>query len=218
MNRKKDIIKILNSISGRYSTYEVFSDWICCSALAVSNACQVIYDRIWQDREQEYINIIKRYVPKEQSRFAEMFALLVETMEDGPEDVLGQIYMDAGMGSSATGQFFTPWHVSVMCAEMAYQEPGPDGYYKVHEPSCGAGGTIIAMACALQRKGINYQRCMKVEAQDLDWKSVYMCYLQLSLLGIRAVVVQGDTLAEPYIRGYPDWRVMYTPGERGLLM
>lgn len=26
MDRKKDIIKILNSMSGRYSTYEVFSD------------------------------------------------------------------------------------------------------------------------------------------------------------------------------------------------
>ena len=218
MDRKKDIIKILNSMSGRYSTYEVFSDWICCSALAVSNACQMIHDRIWQDREQEYINIIKKYVPEEQSRFVEMLSLLVETLGDGPEDVLGQIYMDAGMGSSATGRFFTPWHLSVMCAELAAAEPGPDGYYKVQEPSCGAGGMIIAMACALERKGIDYQRCMKVVAQDLDWKSVYMCYLQLSLLGIRAVVVQGNTLAEPYIRGYPDWRVMYTPGERGLLM
>lgn len=69
-----------------------------------------------------------------------------------------------------------------------------------------------------RKKDINYQRCMRVVAQDLDWKSVYMCYLQLSLLGIRAVVVQGNTLTEPYVPGYPQWRVMYTPGERGLLI
>lgn len=218
MDRKKDIIKILNSISGKYSAYEVFSDWIRCGALAVSNTCQLIHDHIWKDREQEYINTMKKYTAEEQRRFTEMFSLLVETLAHGTEDVLGQIYMDSGMGSRTTGQFFTPWHVSVMCAEMAYQEPGPDGYYSVYEPSCGAGGMIIALASVMQRKDINYQRCMRVVAQDLDWKSVYMCYLQLSLLGIRAIVVQGNTLTEPYIQGYPQWRVMYTPGERGLLI
>ena len=77
---------------------------------------------------------------------------------------------------------------------------------------------IIAAACAIRNRGLNYQKCMKVVAQDLDWKSVYMCYLQLSLLGIRAVVVQGNTLREPYERGYPENRVLYTPGERGLLI
>ena len=34
--------------------------------------------------------------------------------------------------------------------------------------------------------------------QDMDLKGVYMTYLQLSLPGIRALVVQGDTLAKPY--------------------
>ena len=218
MDRKKDIIKILNSISGKYSAYEVFSDWIRCGALAVSNTCQLIHDHIWQDREQEYINTMKKYTAEEQCGFAEMFSMLVETLAHGTEDVLGQIYMDSGMGSRTTGQFFTPWHVSVMCAEMTYREPGPDGYYSVYEPSCGAGGMIIALASVMQRNDINYQRCMRVVAQDLDWKSVYMCYLQLSLLGIRAVVVQGNTLTEPYVPGYPQWRVMYTPGERGLLI
>ena len=28
MDRKKDIIKIISRISGRYSEYEVFTDWI----------------------------------------------------------------------------------------------------------------------------------------------------------------------------------------------
>lgn len=77
---------------------------------------------------------------------------------------------------------------------------------------------IIAAACAIRNRGLNYQKCMKVVAQDLDWKGVYMCYLQLSLLGIRAVVVQGDALQEPYEQRYPRNRTMYTPGERGLLI
>ncbi len=217
MDRKKDIVKILRSLSGKYSAYEVFSDWIRCGALAISNTCQIFRDQIWQSREEEYINTMKKYAPEEQHRLVEMMGLLVETLEHEIQDALGQIYMDAGMGSRTAGQFFTPWGVSVMCAEMTCPQPGPDGYYSVYEPSCGAGGMIIALASVMQRKGIDYQRCMKVIAQDLDWKSVYMCYLQLSLLGIRAVVVQGDTLQEPFMHGYPRHRSLYTPGERGLL-
>lgn len=217
MDRKKDIIKILNSISGRYSMYEVFSDWIRCGALAISNSCQFFHDRIWQDREQEYINTMKKYQPEEQNRLIEMMCLLTETLENEMEDVLGQIYMDAGMGSRSAGQFFTPWHLSLLCAEMSLPDLDENGYYRIYEPSCGGGGMIIAAACAIRNRGQDYQRCMRVVAQDLDWKGVYMCYLQLSLLGIRAVVVQGDTLREPYVQGYPEHRVLYTPEERGLL-
>ena len=77
---------------------------------------------------------------------------------------------------------------------------------------------IIAFADILKRKGFNYQKCMKVVAQDLDWKGVYMCYVQLSLLGIDAVVVQGDTLKEPYTDNYPRSRIFRTPRNMGLLI
>ena len=76
---------------------------------------------------------------------------------------------------------------------------------------------IIAIAQALKEKGVDYQRKMKVVAQDLDWKGVYMCYLQLSLLGIHAVCVQGNTLSEPYEKGYPPERVLWTPMALGAL-
>ena len=66
------------------------------------------------------------------------------------------------------------------------------------EPSCGAGGNIIAIAEKLKADGINYQERLCVTCQDLDWKAIYMCYVQLSLYGIPAVVVQGDTLREPF--------------------
>ena len=55
-------------------------------------------------------------------------------------------------------------------------------------------------------------------AQDLDWNGVYMTYIQLSLLGVKATVVQGDTLHEPYRKGYDERRVFRTPTEMGLLL
>ena len=82
MDRKKDIVKILRSLSGKYSAYEVFSDWVRCGALAISNTCQIFHDQIWQSREEEYINTMKKYAPEEQHRLVEMMGLLVETLEE----------------------------------------------------------------------------------------------------------------------------------------
>ncbi len=45
-----------------------------------------------------------------------------------------------------------------------------------------------------------------------------MTYIQLSLLGVRAIVVQGDTLVDPYRKGYDECRVFRTPAEEGVLI
>lgn len=217
MDRKEDMIKIINSMAGKYSSYEVFSDWIRCSSLAISNSCQMIHDKVWNEREQIYLDTARKYTKEELGKFTELLGMLTETLET-PSDVLGEIYMKSGMGSKAAGQFFTPYHLSLACARLAVIEKSEDGYYWVNEPSCGGGGMIIAVAETLKERGINYQKEMRVVAQDLDWKGVYMCYLQLSLLGINAICVQGDTLSEPYTAGYPPERTLYTPVRRGLLI
>ena len=59
---------------------------------------------------------------------------------------------------------------------------------------CSCGGMVLAKAKAIQAAGGNYQDTLKVIAQDLDWTGVYMTYTQLSMAGINAVVIQGDTL------------------------
>lgn len=218
-SRKKDIIKIINSISGKYSAYEVFSDWIRCCALAISNSCQLIHNKVWQEREQSYIDTMKKYSLEERKMFVEMFYMLTETLECEITDVLGQIYMESGMGSKAAGQFFTPYHVSKLCAVMSEPELDENGKCIMNEPSCGGGGMIIAAASVLKEKGINYQKCMEVVAQDLDWKGVYMCYLQLSLLGIKAVCVQGDTLMQPYTPKKTEPRhILRTPAKMGVIL
>lgn len=77
---------------------------------------------------------------------------------------------------------------------------------------------IVASAQVLKEQGVNYQKVLDVVCQDLDWTAVYMCYVQLSLLGIMATVAQGNTLTEPFIDGYPQKKVFYTPAKRGLLI
>ena len=225
MDRKKDIEKAIERIAGKYSSYEVFSDWIRCMALAIENGTHLIHDKLWQEREQMYLDTVKRYTHDELVLFAEMMAMLTETMEDGPDDILGKIYMESGMGSKAAGQFFTPYHLSVLCAEVALQEDieaykaGKLERITVNEPSCGGGAMIIAAAEELRKAGINYQKAMDVVAQDLDWKGVYMCYVQLSLFGISAICVQGNTLTEPYDpHKTPRSHILTTPKKAGMLI
>ncbi len=220
MSAKNEITKRLLSMSGKYSAYEIFTDWIRSCALAVANASTLIRDKVWRDREQLYLDTVRRYTAEEQESFAEMYVWLGDALTQEMGDVLGEVYMEAEMGSKTAGQFFTPFHVSELCARLnlAGREPDPDGKYRIHEPSCGGGGMVIAACKVLRDKGVDYQRKVDVVAQDLDWKGVYMTYLQLSLLGISAIVVQGDTLSEPYIKGKTSKeRILVTPMKAGLL-
>lgn len=220
-NAKQKIIKRIQNLSGRYSPYNVFSDWIECSALAIQNTCTMPHTKLWEAREKEYLDIMNRYNQDERFAIRELFFLLVDALEEEMTDVLGEVYMAAGLGSKYTGQFFTPFHLSELCARTAIQDKIDhfDGnVLTLTEPSCGGGGMIIAAAKVLKEAGINPQKYLKIVAQDLDWKGVYMTYLQLSLLGLKAKVVQGDTLADPYRAGYPPERILRTPGEMGVLM
>ena len=216
MHKKREIIKILNSMSGSRSPYDVFCDWVKIMALSIQNSCQLIHDKTWQMREEEYLKTITPY-GKDGHKFVELFGMLVETMEENMSDTLGEIYMESGCGNKNTGQFFTPFHVSEATAKLSLI--GVDGSQTVtmNEPSCGGGGMIIAAAKVLKDKGISYQRCMKVVAQDLDWKAVYMCYVQLSLLGIDAEVLQGNTLLDLDLGTYPKERIFKTPKRMGML-
>lgn len=221
MTAKQDIIKRIEKLSGKYSPYEVFSDWIRCSALAISNGCSFFHDEVWQEREKAYIDTMRRYDLDERIELCNMFALLGDALTENLTDVLGEIYMETGMGSKSTGQFFTPFHLSELDARMALKDSienfnGQE--ISLLEPSCGGGGMIIAAAKVLLESGINPQKYLRVVAQDLDWKGVYMCYLQLSLVGLKAIVVQGDTLSDPYVKNYPRARIMRTPGEMGVLI
>lgn len=222
MQHRDFIIKSIENMSGRHSPYEVFTDWVKMSAISIQNACVMIHDKVWKDREQQYMLTQKKYTNDEMMTFSSMLAAVTLTFDEKFDDALGDVYMKSGCGNKGTGQFFTPYHVSYATAATGYtadiRKLSQDNVIEVTEPSCGAGGMIIAVAQLMKDNGLNPQRNMHVTAQDLDWTAVYMTYVQLSLLGIRATVVQGDSLAEPYKPGYPKERVWHTPAEMGALL
>lgn len=56
--------------------------------------------------------------------------------------------MELGLSNDSGGQFFTPYNVCQMMAEMTIGNVVPQvkerGYITINDPACGAGATLIA--------------------------------------------------------------------------
>ena len=117
--------------------------------------------------------------------------------------------MQLNLGNARTGQFFTPYHISQMMAEITFIDCKDNIEDKeiitLSEPCCGSGGMVIAYAETMKKYDINFQEKLFVEAIDIDEMCFKMAYLQLSLYGIPARVLLGDTIA------YKFSKMLYTP-------
>ena len=182
------IIKEISKMSGHYHAIDIFRDWVEMTAISIGNQCY--YN---QSLEDKYLGIARKYSDKELLMLCEMSGILVALFDEDIQDYLGAIYMGLNAGNKKTGQFFTPFHICELMAQTSLSEYKGEEIV-VNEPSSGGGGNILACAKVLKEKGYNYQEKMKVVAQDLDFQCVYMSYVQFSICGLNAVVIQGDTL------------------------
>lgn len=190
------MIKLFEKLRYRHDMFTVFADFLEMSAISISNAVDLQH---MKERESRYMEIVKKYDKKEMEIFPQILGELINSLDKHPSDVLGDIFMKLELSSSWHGQFFTPMSLANMFAELTIsgyeKQIKKKGYFTLNEPACGGGATIIGMVNALEKRKLNYQACMRVVAQDIDAKAVHMCYLQLSLLGVDAVILQGDTLS-----------------------
>lgn len=199
-----EILKLLEKGMYKVNAHEFLSDVFECSAIAISNKFDM---RQADEREKRYLQIIKKYTPDMQNLLAEVFAKIFVLLSNqvnpavGFADYLGELYMRSDTSNSKAGQFFTPYCVSKMCAECSIdphrveQAIENDEVLTFSEPACGSGGMIIAAADTLYYKyQFNYSRNMLVECSDIDSRCVHMCYLQLSLAGIPAIIFRRNTI------------------------
>jgi N-6 DNA Methylase len=199
----KALAALLRDNARRHRLSRVFSDFCELGAISISNAV----DRSqFERREARYLELVANYEPDEVVRFACMLAVLVEWLELGFADCLGELFMGLELGDDFKGQFFTPYPVASMMARMSVSDAraliAAQGFIRVNEPTSGAGGMVIACADALHAQGINYQQAMHVVAQDIDSTAVHMTYLQLALLHVPAVVVHGNSLS---VKAWSHW-------------
>jgi len=126
VNYKKDIIRHLSKASETgQANSEIFDDWLdlCLASLEAlpshiknmqaelplvdTPETQALFDRIGKKyRKPEYMQV-----------FSKAFGLLVESTSTWT-DTIGDVYMEFGIPNKYTGQFFTPWPVAKMMAQM----------------------------------------------------------------------------------------------------
>lgn len=193
----KRIVALLKANAGAQRLSTVFDHFIEMSAISFRNSV----DRGGHARrEARYLEIAGTYDRVQLERFAHALALVVDRMEKEPEDVLGHLYMDLGLGNSHMGQFFTPFDVAKLVASISVEDLiakiKADGYATVHEPACGAAAFMIALCLELKSAGINYQKALRISAEDLSIQAVHMAYIHLTLMHVPAVIHHRDTLTQ----------------------
>ena len=204
MDYLKEFIAILQHLDHSRNNFEVFRDFLTLSTCAIA---QPFYRS--DEIEQQYLETVKQYNKEQAEQFSQLLALLVSALSEQHQDFLGKVYMQLNLGNARTGQFFTPYHISQMMSEITFVDGKENIENKeiitLSEPCCGSGGMVIAYAETMKKYDINIQERLIVEAIDIDEKCFQMAYLQLSLYGIPARVLLGDTIA------YKFSKMLYTP-------
>lgn len=216
---EREFLKTFNKLTACHRAWDVWRDLIIMYACALSNAVdKTNYDA----REKRYMQIIKKYNKEEQQIFPELVAQITMALEDNPEqDFLGKIFMGLNLGNGTNGQFFTPYHICELMAEIAMdnveEEIKQKGYISVNDPCCGAGATLIAGIHAIRKRlekcepAMNYQNHVLVIEQDIDEIVALMCYIQLSLLGVAGYIKVGNSIVEPMVIGEKTDKYWFTP-------
>lgn len=204
----KEFNNILKDLARSRHMISVFRDFLEMSHIALANSVYLQTD-IGQEMEARYFESIKQYSKEELEQFSKLLALTAIALQESSHDFLGQVFMANDMGNEYRGQFFTPYHISQMMTQIIFT--GYDdiikekGYISMQEPTCGSGGMVIACAETLHASGYDVSKTMWAEARDIDSLCFMMTYIQLSVLGVPARVVQGNTLT------LEENRVLYTP-------
>ena len=211
---KKEFADLFVKLSEQHGRHEVWSGFITIAACSISNSCD---KQFFDEREKLYLSIAKKYTKDELEIFAQMFAIVVLALEDNPEqDFLGSLFSALNLHNEWKGQFFTPYHIGQFMAAINLADADKQLQQKdiitVNDCCCGAGCLLIAFANEARKAGIDFQRRVIFVAQDIDYTAALMCYIQLSLLGCKAVVKIGNSLTDPFVAQEPkSEKLWFTP-------
>lgn len=195
---RKQFIKGFDRLAHHRQRHDVLSDFLDLAVCAIRKTTVPAGEKA-DAIEAEYMAVVKRNKPDDIRAMPELLAITALAVQDGGCDFLGQVVGDLELLNSHMGQFFTPYDLSRLMAEITFEGVdeiiAKNGFVTVQEPACGAGGMILAAADVLASKGHDIAQTLYVDATDiapLCWK---MTYLQASLRGIPATIRRGNTLS-----------------------
>ena len=140
--------------------------------------------------EEEYLRIIEPYQRRGVLKyFPELLAVLILFMEENREssqgnDLLGDFFQKE-ITHGRNGQFFTPFHVCTMMAQMNSSEETRS--LNVLDPTCGSGRMLMAF-------GLQSKISHRYYGIDIDPMCVKMSAINLFLNGLQGEVICADAL------------------------
>jgi type I restriction-modification system DNA methylase subunit len=193
-------MRTLRQIDNSKSEYDLFRDFLELSAISIQNSLLPNSTDLWQRNERQYLSCTKRYNEEQLSLFSSMLAYLIHALIKSEYDYLGEVYMQVA-SNKFLGQFFTPFHVSEMMAQMSLADVESllksKNFITINEPTCGCGSMIIAAIKVLKTKNVCLHKQIHFIGQDIAMYPFYGAYIQCSLLGASATFMLGDSLKIP---------------------
>ena len=199
-NRFHNFIQTFEKLTTNHSNLEIFQDFLTLSACSISNS---VDKANFKEREDSYLNAIRKYLPHECDLFPKLLADIVLQMEnDKPNyrDTLGEIFNELRLRDVWKGQFFTPDHICQLMAKIIIGDCQADinahGFTTICDPCCGGGALLLAAIAEMFKSGLKPYKQALFVANDIDIRCVHMTYIQLSLAGVPAIVCHKNSLTD----------------------
>lgn len=195
----KEFVRLINDIDRSKYRTEVFSDFCEMGYCALAKKASPFTEQ--QDAlEAQYMEVVGRYRDKDDVRkMPELLGIALGEIGKGGCDFLGMVAGEIGALDSRLGQFFTPYEVSRLMAEINLsgvdQMIDEQGFITLQEPAAGAGGMLMAVADVIEGKGHNLETTVWIEAVELSRSTFHMCYLQCAARGLAGKIVCGNSIS-----------------------
>ena len=202
-------LKRLSEFDRSKTRIEVFRAFCEMAFCAIAKTTATTRERADQ-LESDYMACVARFRNKEDVRaMPELLAIAASALAQGGRDFFGAVAAEIGALDAKLGQFFTPYEVSRLMAEMSLGDAAAairdKGFLTIQEPAAGAGGMILAAADAIEGQGFDPAATIWFEAIELNRPTFQMAYLQTALRGLAGKVVCGNALSREV------YEVAFTP-------
>lgn len=199
---KREFIELVTRLThdGHRRHSEVLDDFSELAFCAIAKTTHPPGSERAEALEARYMALVGKRSREYVAEMPRLLALTEEGLRE-PCDFLGEVAGELGALSDWHGQFFTPYSLARMMAEMTLGSReelqaivDAKGVVDLGEPACGAGAMVLAVADVVDARGLDASRHLRVLAVDVSDSARRLAYVQLACRGVPAAVVHGSSL------------------------